>query len=73
MTDEATSPRPGEPGLFFLNDALIVRRHGACSVFPRAAIVAIDEQRKTHDAALARDEERRRTRLEHLRRWLGAS
>lgn len=43
----APRQRPGNPGVFLLRDALVVRRNGKVQVFPRAAIVAIDEPRRT--------------------------
>lgn len=39
-------PRSGNPGVFLLGDLLIVRRHGNCQVFPRAALLGIDEVRR---------------------------
>ncbi|HEY8374958.1 MAG TPA: hypothetical protein VIK91_00660 [Nannocystis sp.] len=34
---------PGNPGIFLLRDALVVRRGGTCDIFPRHAILAIGE------------------------------
>lgn len=42
----APRPRPGNPGVFLFPDAMVVRRNGSAQVFPRAAILAIDEPRR---------------------------
>lgn len=35
--------RPGNPGIFLLRDALVIRRNGTCAIFPRHAILALGE------------------------------
>lgn len=48
--DPGRPPRTGwsgTPGVFLLRDALIVRRGGLCDVFPRQAVVAIEEAMHT--------------------------
>lgn len=40
---ERDRPRPGNPGIFLLRDALVIRRNGTCAIFPRHAILALGE------------------------------
>jgi len=42
--------RGGNPGVFLLRDRLVVRRGGACDIFPRQAIMAIDEAERARPA-----------------------
>ncbi|MEZ4451392.1 MAG: hypothetical protein R3B09_18070 [Nannocystaceae bacterium] len=43
--------RGGNPGLLLLGEALVVRRHGVCDVFPRRAVVAITEVERSRPGA----------------------